>query len=145
MEIVTTTALALGTIVATKALEKTGEEIGEAFYEKSKQFLASLRKQSPDTALAIEQAPDKPLDYGKAVLEIESAAQSNTKVAQSVKELAELGKTSSLSNLAEILKKIEKSVKDSNESYPENFIQNIQKAINVAQNQTIDQRGSTFI
>ncbi len=144
MEPLTTAAIAIGTVVATKALEKTGEKVGEALWDKTGKFLVTLKKQSPHTVTAIEKAPEQPLDYGKAVVEVESAAIANREVAEAAQELALLTEKNPPSNLAEILKEIKAAVEKSQLSYPSTFIQNIEKAINAAQNQTIDQRGSTF-
>jgi hypothetical protein len=47
MEPLLAAALALGTVVGTKALEKTGEKIGEACVEKTQQFLTNLKQESP--------------------------------------------------------------------------------------------------
>lgn len=142
--ILETAAIAIGSVIATKALEKTGEKVGEALWDKTGKFLVTLKKQSPHTVVAIEKAPDQPLDYGKAVLEVQSAAQTNREVAQAVEELALLTENNPPSNWAEILREIKASVEKSQQPYPSTFIQNIEKAINAAQTQTIDQRGSTF-
>ncbi len=144
MEPLSTAAIAIGSVVATKALEKTGEKVAEALWDKTGKFLVKLKKQSPQTVSAIEKAPEQPLDYGKAVLEIESAAQANPEVNQAMQELALLTENNPPSNLAEILREIKATVEKSQQPYPSTFIQNIEKAINAAQNQTIDQRGSTF-
>ncbi len=144
MEPLTTAAIAIDSIIATKALEKTGEKVGEALWDKTGKFLVTLKKQSPHTVTAIEKAPEQPLDYGKAIVEVESAAKANPEVAEAAQELALLTENNPPSNLAEILKEIKAAVEKSQESYPSTFIQNIEKAINAAQNQTIDQRGSTF-
>ncbi len=88
MEPLTTAAIAVGSIVATKALEKTGEKVGKALWDKTGQFLVKLRKQSPQIVAAIEKAPEQPLDYGKAVLEVEAAAKADPQVAQATQELA---------------------------------------------------------
>ncbi|MGJ5634824.1 hypothetical protein [Nostoc sp. CALU 1950] len=101
--ILETAAIAVGTIIATKALEKTGEKVGEALWDKTGKFLVTLKKQSPQTVVAIEKAPEQPLDYGKAVLEVESAAKANPEVAQVVKELVEAAKAEPNPKLAEIL------------------------------------------
>ncbi len=59
MEPLTATALAVGTVLATKAVEKIGENVGDAVSEKTRKFLSSLKHQSPDTATAIELAPEQ--------------------------------------------------------------------------------------
>ncbi|WP_392476248.1 hypothetical protein [Nostoc sp. C110] len=92
MEPLTAGAIAIGTVIATKALEKTGEKVGEALWDKTAQFLVTLKKHSPDTVVAIEKAPSQPLDYGKAVLEVESAAKVNTEINQAVQELVAAAK-----------------------------------------------------
>ncbi|MEH2061351.1 MAG: hypothetical protein V7K50_03615 [Nostoc sp.] len=101
--ILETAAIAIGSVIATKALEKTGEKVGEALWDKTGKFLVTLKKQSPHTVVAIEKAPDQPLDYGKAVLEVQSAAQTNPEVAQAVQELAEAAKAEPNPKFAEIL------------------------------------------
>ncbi|MEH2115728.1 hypothetical protein [Nostoc sp.] len=142
--ILETAAIAIGSVIATKALEKTTEKVTEVLLDKTGQFLVTLKKQSPHTVAAIEKAPDQPLDYGKAVLEVQLAAEANPEVAQAVEELALLTENNPPSNWAEILREIKASVEKSQQPYPSTFIQNIEKAINAAQTQTIDQRGSTF-
>ena len=144
MEPLTTAAIAIGSIIATKALEKTTENVTGTLLDKTGKFLVTLKKHSPHTVAAMERAPEQPLDYGKALLEVESAAKANPEVAQAMQDLALLTENNPPSNLAQILREIKASVEKSQQSYPSTFIQNIEKAINAAQNQTIDQRGSTF-
>jgi hypothetical protein len=103
MEPLTAGAIAIGTVIATKALEKTGEKVGEALWDKTGQFLVTLKKHSPHTVLAIENAPSQPLDYGKAVLEVESAAQTNPEVNQAMQELAAAAKAEPNPKFNEIL------------------------------------------
>ncbi|MCC5653256.1 hypothetical protein LC609_26360 [Nostoc sp. XA013] len=101
--ILETAAIAVGTIIATKALEKTTEKVTESLLDKTGQFLVTLKKQSPQTVVAIEKAPEQPLDYGKAVLEVESAAKANPEVAQAMQELTAVAKAEPNPKLAEIL------------------------------------------
>jgi len=96
MEPFTTAAIAIGSVVATKALEKTGEKVGETLWQQTGNFLNSLRNESPDTVTAIEKAPEQPLDYGKAVLETEAAAKANPEVAQRMQELVATAETEPL-------------------------------------------------
>jgi len=103
MEPLTTAAIAIGSIIATKALEKTGEKVGETLWDKTGKFLVTLKKHSPYTVAAIEKAPEQPLDYGKALLEVESAAKANPEVAQAAQELAAAAKAEPNPKLAEIL------------------------------------------
>jgi hypothetical protein len=96
MEPLTTAAIAIGSLVATKALEKMGEKVGETLCQQTGDFLNSLRHESPDTVTAIEKAPEQPLDYGKAVLETEAAAKANPEVAQRMQELVAVVETEPL-------------------------------------------------
>ncbi len=96
MEPFTTAAIAIGSVVATKALEKTGEKVAETLWQQTGDFLNSLRNESPDTVTAIEKAPEQPLNYGKAVLETEAAAKANPEVAQRMQELVVMVETEPL-------------------------------------------------
>ncbi|BAB74487.1 hypothetical protein ACN23B_13970 [Anabaena sp. FACHB-709] len=144
MEPLTTAAIAIGTVLATKALERTGEIIGETLWDKTSKFLVTLRKHSPQTVVAIEKASDEPLDYGKAVIDVETATQAHPEVKQAVQELAAAAEVNPPKNLAQILEEIKATIEKSQHPFPTTFNQNIQKAVNAAQNQTIDQRGSSF-
>ena len=132
MEPLTTAAIAVGSVIATKALEKTGEKVGEALWDKTGQFLLKLKKQSPHTVIAIEKAPDQPLDYGKAVLEVESAAKADPEIAQAAQELAAAAKAESNPNLTEVLRDIAEAL---NSQSPTNqtWIETIEKIVNFAQ------------
>jgi hypothetical protein len=103
MEPLTASAIAIGTVIATKALEKTGEKVGEALWEKTDKFLIKLKQQSPQTVTAIEKAPEQPLNYGKAVVEVESAAQTNPDVNQAMQELAAAAKAEPNPKIVEIV------------------------------------------
>jgi ubiquinone biosynthesis protein COQ9 len=103
MEPLTTAAIAIGSVVATKALEKTGEKIGETLYDTTGQFLKALKQESPQTATALANAPQAPLDYGVATLEVEAAAKKNPEVARAVQELVEAARAESNQKLAQVL------------------------------------------
>ncbi|MGB6297989.1 MAG: hypothetical protein WBF90_17630 [Rivularia sp. (in: cyanobacteria)] len=105
MEPLSTAAIAIGSVVATKALEKTGEKVGEALWDKTNKFLVTLQKHAPYTVTAIEKAPEQPLtlDYGKAVVEVESAAQANPEVNQAMEELAAAAKAETNPTFSAIL------------------------------------------
>lgn len=75
MEPLTMIAMVVGAAIATaatkfadKAAEKIGEKSGEKVFSESEKFLAALKEKAPETALAIEQSAQKPLDLGQAVL-----------------------------------------------------------------------------
>lgn len=88
MEPVTLTAVAtaIATLVATKALEKTTENLTDKVFEKSGNLLMLLKSKSPNTAKAIELAPQQPLDIGQAVLELKAATK-DPEVAEAVWEV----------------------------------------------------------
>ncbi|QEI41192.1 hypothetical protein BMF77_01776 [Dolichospermum sp. UHCC 0315A] len=144
MEPFTTVAIALATILATKATEKIGENIGDTLSHKTQQFSEWLKQRLPGTFAAIEQAPEQPLNYGQAVLDIETAAKADPNISQVIQELTQLAETNPPANLAEILKEIQAAFANSQQPQGTIFNQNFQKAMNVAQNQTIDQSGSTI-
>ncbi len=95
MEPLVTAAVALGTVIGTKALEKTGEKIGEkigeTLCEKSKQLLTDLKQDNLSLATTIEGFPNQPVDYSKAILALQSAAEQNSKLRQNLEIIAQLG------------------------------------------------------
>jgi hypothetical protein len=103
MEPLTTGAIAVATLLATKALEKIGENIGDTLYNKTQQFSELLKQRLPGTFAAIEQAPEQPLNYGQAVLEIETAAKTDTNISQAIQELVAAAKAAQNPKIADIL------------------------------------------
>lgn len=83
-----TITLAIATVLGTKALEKIGENLGDAVTQRVEKFRSLLKHESPDTASAIELAPEQPLDYGQAMLEVQSAADRNDELKQILTQLA---------------------------------------------------------
>ncbi len=132
MEPLTTAAIAVGSVIATKALEKTGEKVGEALWDKTGKFLVTLQKQSPHTVAAIEKAPEQPLDYGNAVLNVEASARTNPELAQVMQELAEVASSAPIPNLTKVLQDIASSLK-SQSSSNQISIDKIDKIVNFAQ------------
>ena len=142
METLIAAIVTVGSIVATKTLEKTGEKAGEALFEKTKNFLSLLKKQSPDTVTAIEKAPEQPLDYGQAVLEVKAAARENPEVAQMMESLVTTIQAEKLPNLEPILQEIAQALK-SHPATSETF--NIEKVVNFAKgNISIDTQTINF-
>ena len=102
-----TIAMALAAVLGAKALEKTGENIGQVVWDKSAKFLESLKQESPDTVTAIEEVSEQPLDYGQAILEMQEAA-ANPDVARTIRELAAAVEENSHPNINEVLQETEK-------------------------------------
>ena len=132
MEPLTASAIAIGTVIATKAVEKTGEKVGETLWDKTGQFLVTLNKHSPHTVVAIEKAPSQALDYGKAVLEVESAAKAHPEVNIAMQELVAQAKANPPLNFAQALQDITQALKS---QAPQNqtWISTIEKIVNFAQ------------
>jgi hypothetical protein len=103
MEPLTTGAIAVATVLATKALEKIGENIGDTLSHKTQQFLELLKQRLPGTFAAIEKAPEQPLNYGQAVLEIETAAKTDPNISQAIQELVAAAKAAQNPKIADIL------------------------------------------
>lgn len=108
-----TIVMALAAVIGTKTLEN----ITQVVWDKSAKLLESLKQESPDTARAIEQAPEQPLDYGQAVLEMQEAAE-NPDVAQRMQELATAAEADPNPKLAEILQEIAEELKSQKSSMP---------------------------
>ncbi len=92
MDPILAAALAISTIITTKALEKTGEKVGEAVMDRTAQVIASLRHKSPETAAAIELSP-KNLDYPQTVETLKALADRDLQFAQLLQELVAAAQT----------------------------------------------------
>lgn len=104
-------AIAVATTVVTKALEKTGEKLGERAFQLSERFLKSLRKKSPSTALAIENASQEPLDYGQAALEISDLARADSSFADTIQVLAAVAEEEKNTKLSSAVQDIKETLK----------------------------------
>lgn len=125
MEPVSSVAVAIATLVLTKAFERTGEILSEKVVEKSDKLARLLKQQSHRTTTTIERGKQHPWDYGQVVLEeieaavfadweiaeavreVEAAAKEDPSVAQSVQAVANAIKSerSSLYNYAKVAEK----------------------------------------
>lgn len=132
MEPFATAAIAIGSLVATKILEKAGEKVGETLCDKTSSFFATLNQQSPETVTTIERALEEPIYYGNAVLEVRSVAQVNPKVNQAMEELAVAAKAEPNANLKKTLQDIA-SILESQSSLNSTQISTIEKIVNFAQ------------
>ncbi|NEO39492.1 MAG: hypothetical protein F6J90_25435 [Moorea sp. SIOASIH] len=141
MEPLAAAVVAISTVLATKALEKTGENVGQVVWDQTSQFVESLRNQSPDTVMAIEKTPEVPLNYADVVLEVEAAAKQNPEVAQAMEHLVATVDAEALPNLEEILEKITKAL-ESHEATGENY--NNENVKNFAKGDIINQHNPNF-
>ncbi|MEB3340796.1 HEAT repeat domain-containing protein [Okeania sp.] len=103
----TTIQIALAAVLATKALEKTGENIDEVVWNQSAKFIESLKQQSPNTVTAIEKSSEQPLNYRQVVLQILGAV-TNRNVAQTIQELAAAVEENPHPKINQVLQEIEK-------------------------------------
>ncbi|WP_293076190.1 hypothetical protein [Moorena sp. SIO3H5] len=141
MEPLAAAVVAISTVLATKALEKTGENVGQVVWDNTSQFVESLRNQSPDTVMAIEQAPEQPLDYAEVVLELETAAKQNPEVAQSMERLVTTVDAEALPNLEEIRQEIIKAL-ESHQATSETY--NNENVKNFAKRNILNQENTNF-
>ncbi len=141
MEPFTIATISVISAVATKTWEKASDKVAEAIVDKAGKFLSSLRIQSPDTVTAIEKASEQPLDYGKAILEVESAVKVNPEIKLVAQELIEATQANPNPELQAIQQKISDSLKSQQPSVINN--QKLADTIkNVFQGNTII--GGTF-
>jgi hypothetical protein len=92
MEPLSSAAIAVATIILTKALEKTGEGLGEVFTNQVGQLAKLVRDKNLPKTVAIEKA-NQPVDYGEAVLELEVAEKTDPELARMIGALAETVQT----------------------------------------------------
>ncbi|MEH1785616.1 MAG: hypothetical protein V7L23_08495 [Nostoc sp.] len=81
----TAVATAIATTLWTKAQEKIGENVGDATWTLGGKLIGLLREkhQAPSLTSAVEANEPQRLDYGRAVLELQAAAQ-DPEIAQAV-------------------------------------------------------------
>jgi hypothetical protein len=85
---------AIATLVLTKAFERSGEEsVTKNVSDQRDKLMQLLQSKFPDTAMRIEAAEEKPLDYNqmfRVSLEVEKAAKADPEVAEAVEAVAEV-------------------------------------------------------
>ena len=117
MEPISLTASAIATLLLTKAVEKTGEELGEKALNQVGRLKQLLQRKSPDTATAIstvtqqpELAKVNPNDYGTQVLaqRLQSIANADPEIAEAVRSVADsvYAQPQSMQNLTNIANQI---------------------------------------
>jgi predicted O-linked N-acetylglucosamine transferase (SPINDLY family) len=117
MEPISSAAIAIATLILNKASEKTGEKLGEAVSHQVGK-LAQLVKGKASKTAAIEQT-EQTVDYGQAVLELESAIEKDPELSQTVQELA--AAVQSDSTLAEKVTAYAEALKKSQPSTVQNY------------------------
>lgn len=88
MEPLSSAAIVVSSLIATKAFEKTGEKLGEAFTNQVSKLLSlSSRKMLPKVQ-QIQKEPEK-AQYEEAVTELELATKSDVELRSAVYDMAE--------------------------------------------------------
>ncbi|MEG4801683.1 hypothetical protein QUB63_17505 [Microcoleus sp. ARI1-B5] len=107
MEPVTLTAIgtAIATLISTKALEKTGENLANKIFEDGSKLLSLLNRKSSNIVSSIELAERQPLNYSKAVTELQAAAQ-DPEVAKAIIELQASVNQDKTSNIAQMIQQV---------------------------------------
>ena len=106
MEPLTLAATAIAATIMTKFWEKTGEKLSEELFEKSEEFYKSLKRKAPETASTIEKAPQAPLEYGQAVLEVSAIAEQDTEFAKEIQTLATVAEQEPNEALKQVIQEI---------------------------------------
>jgi hypothetical protein len=102
-------AIAIATLIATKAFEKTGEKLAEGVWDKITKFIAAIRQKDDATATEIEQAQTAQLSQAQTqelVNKVEVIAASDADIRQAAQSIqmaiqAQLGAIVNLTQLAE--------------------------------------------
>ena len=106
MEPLTLAATAIAATIMTKFWEKTGEQLSEELFEKSEEFYKSLRRKAPQTATAIEKAPQSPQEYGQAVLDLSAIAERDAELAEEIQVLATVAEQEPNEALKQVIQEI---------------------------------------
>jgi len=129
MEPVSLTAGAIATLVLTKVTEKASEKLGEQVVKKAGELLSLLKIKLPNTANAIELSQQQPLDYHRAVSDLDAVMKDNA-VAKAVQEVN--AAVNANSKIAEAIKASAKAL-ESQPSNSQSFINTIDRSVNLAQ------------
>lgn len=109
MEPVTLTAIgtAIATLISTKALEKTGENLADKIFEQGNNLLSLLNRKSSNIVSSIELAERKqqPFNYRQAVTELQAAAQ-DPEVAKAIIELQASVNQAQSSKIAQMIQQV---------------------------------------
>ncbi|HEY9626259.1 MAG TPA: hypothetical protein V6C84_03070 [Coleofasciculaceae cyanobacterium] len=111
------TAAMIGTLILTKAFEKTGEKLGEKVLAEGGKLLALLRHKAPETAGAIEKvaqqpalAEQQPATYGTNALtqQMETLAAADPEVKLALQAMADAANSqpSMVQNMTKLAEKI---------------------------------------
>lgn len=108
---------AIAVLIATKAFERTGEQLSESTWQLVRKLLNLLKQKSPSTATAIErvaQNPElveqKPNSYSITVLarQVEQTAAGDTEIQSALQEISNAikSKPETITNISKLAEKI---------------------------------------
>lgn len=84
--IITTTAVAIASLIFTEAMESAGEKLGRRSVESSRKLFELMKQKYPDV---VEKEAKGQLSYSEALAQIETAVDQDSEVADAVLELSE--------------------------------------------------------
>ncbi|MDX2211967.1 MAG: hypothetical protein SFY66_01640 [Oculatellaceae cyanobacterium bins.114] len=133
MEPLTSAAIAIATLIFTKASEKTGEHLGEAISTQVSKLIQLIRKKPLVKMGAIEQ-PEQTIDYGQAVLELEEAGKADPEIFQAIQAVATAVQANS--KLAQQITDFAKGLEQSHPATVQNYGKLAEEIKNVFQGNT---------
>lgn len=89
MEPLSSAAIVIASLIATKAFEKTGEKLGEAFTDRLGKFINLVKSKNLPKTQEIQEKSDS-VDFNTAVQELEVATQSDHELSTAVLELTQV-------------------------------------------------------
>ena len=84
---ITAVATTITTIFFTKAIEKTGENLGEFLSDKTKILIGKLSSKSSKVKGLLEAEEQQPLQIGEAILEVKQIAEEDSEIAEAILEV----------------------------------------------------------
>ncbi len=89
---ITAVATAIATIFFTKAIKKTGENLGEFLSDKTKILIGKLSSKSAKVKGLLEAEEQQPLQIGEAILEVKQIADREPEIAEAILEVEKAAK-----------------------------------------------------
>jgi polyhydroxyalkanoate synthesis regulator phasin len=107
---------AIATTLAMIALEKSGENIGDVISQKVGQFMTYLKQKSSSLVPFFENKESSPVNYGEAILELETIAQNDDQLKQLIQEVVLAGKNNP--ELTQIVSELVKEISNQPSTMP---------------------------
>ena len=104
---ITAVATAITTIFFTKAIEKTGEDLGEFLSNKTKILIGKLSRKSAKVKGLLEANKQQPLQIEEAILEVKQIADQDSEIAEAILEVETAAKDESNSKFQEEINQVQ--------------------------------------